>query len=85
MALTGGAVATASNFVNGNNATGPTGLTPINIINLSPDYFATTLIPNNPGPFVGSLGTPYNDAGDTYHVVIDFTGTNGGSIPGTLP
>jgi hypothetical protein len=83
-ALSGNAVVTASNFINGNNATGPIGLTPITITGLSPDYFATTLQPNA-GPSVSSIGTPYNDAGDKYHVVIDFTGTLGGSNPGTLP
>jgi hypothetical protein len=31
------------------------------------------------------IGTPYNDAGDTYHVVIDFSGTIGGPTPGVLP
>jgi len=83
-ALVGTATVTASNFVNGNINTPFIGLTPLTVNNLSPDYFATTLIPN-PGPVVTVIGTPYNDAADTYHVVIDFTGTLGGSTPGTLP
>ena len=29
--------------------------------------------------------TPYNDTGDKYHVVIDFSGTTGGPSPGVLP
>jgi hypothetical protein len=83
--LAGTAVVTASNFVNGNNATPLIGLTPITVgPPLSPDYFATALLPN-PGPSVSSIGTPYNDAGDMYHVVIDFSGTVGGSNPGVLP
>src|SRR5687767_2035242 len=77
-ALSGVAVATQSNVVNGIPNTGPIGLTPINVPNLSPDYFATGLQPN-PGPSVDMLGTPYNDSGDKYHVVIDFSGTTGGS------
>jgi hypothetical protein len=83
--LSGTAVVTASNFVNGNNATPLIGLTPITAgPPLSADYFATTLQPN-PGPSVSSIGTPYNDTGDKYHVVIDFSGTTGGSNPGVLP
>jgi hypothetical protein len=82
--LSGAAVVTASNFVNGNLSTPFIGLTPIAVSNLSPDYFATGLIPNA-GPVVTSIGTPYNDAGDTYHVVVDFTATTGGTTPGTLP
>lgn len=83
--LNGTATATASNFINGNNATLPIGLTPIVVgPALSPQYFATTLQPN-PGTLVHSLGAPYNDTGDKYHVVIDFTGTNGGSNPNVLP
>jgi hypothetical protein len=83
-ALSGVAVATASNFVNGIPSTAPIGLTPINIPNLSPDYFATGLVPNS-GPSVDMIGTPYNDSGDKYHVRIDFSGTTGGANPGTLP
>jgi hypothetical protein len=82
--LAGTALVTASNFINGNNATPAIGLLPINVTNLSADYFATTLQPNF-GPSVSSIGTPYNDAGDKYHVVIDFSGTTGGSNPGVLP
>jgi hypothetical protein len=82
--LSGVSVATQSNVVNGIPNTGPVGLTPINIPNLSPDYFTTGLQPNS-GPSVDMLGTPYNDSGDTYHVVIDFSGTTGGANPGTLP
>ena len=82
--LTGAAVATASNFTNGIPSTPFIGLTPITINNLSPDYFATGLQPN-PGPVVTMIGTPYNDTGDKYHVVIDFTATTGGANPGTLP
>jgi len=83
--LSGTALVTASNFINGNLSTGPTGVTPISVgPGLSADYVATSLQPN-PGPFVSSIGTPYNDAGDKYHVVIDFTGTTGGSTAGTLP
>jgi hypothetical protein len=83
--LSGTATVTASNFVNGNLITPFIGLTPISVgPALSPDYFATTLTPN-PGNLVTEIGTPYNDAGDTYHVVIDFTGTTGGSSSGVLP
>jgi hypothetical protein len=84
MQLSGSAIVTASNFTNGNNATAFIGLTPISVPNLSPDYFATALQPN-PGPAVNSIGTPYNDAGDKYHVVVDFSATTGGSNPGVLP
>lgn len=83
--LSGTAIATASNFVNGNNATLPIGLTPIAVgPALSPAYFATNLQPNT-GTLVHSLGAPYNDTGDKYHVVVDFTGTTGGPNPGVLP
>jgi hypothetical protein len=83
--LAGTATVTASNFINGNNATPFIGLTPINVgPPLSADYVATTLQPN-PGPTVSSIGTPYNDAGDQYHVVVDFSGTTGGSNPNVLP
>ena len=51
---------------------------------LSADYFATGLVPN-PGPTVTEISTPYNDSGDKYHVVIDFSGTTGGPNPGVLP
>jgi hypothetical protein len=34
---------------------------------------------------VPSLATNYNDAGDRYHVVFDFSGTVGGPTPGVLP
>jgi hypothetical protein len=83
-ALSGAAVVTASGFVNGIPSTPFIGLTPITINNLSPDYFATALQPN-PGPVVTMIGTPYNDTGDKYHVVVDFTATTGGANPGTLP
>jgi hypothetical protein len=83
-ALSGVAVATRSNVVNGIPNTPPIGLTPINVPNLSPDYFLTGLQPNG-GPSVDMLGTPYNDSGDQYHVAINFSGTTGGSNPGVLP
>jgi hypothetical protein len=84
-ALSGTAVATASNFVNGNMATLPIGLVPTAVgPALSPNYFATGLIPN-PGSLVTVLSTPYNDTGDKYHTVIDFSGTSNGSTPGVLP
>jgi hypothetical protein len=84
-ALSGTAVATLSNYVNGNLSTVFIGLTP-NVIgpNLSPDYFATGLSPNT-GTLVHAIATPYNDTGDKYHVKIDFSGTTGGSNPGVLP
>jgi hypothetical protein len=83
-ALAGTATATASNFVNGNNSTPAIGITPLTIPNLSPDYFATGLVPNA-GNVVTSLGAPYNDAADTYHVVFDFSGTTSSSSSGVLP
>jgi hypothetical protein len=84
-ALSGTATATASAFINGNLATGPIGLTPISVgPALSPDYFATGLAPN-PGPAVTSIGTPYNDTGDKYHVAINFNGTSSSSGSGVLP
>jgi hypothetical protein len=83
-AITGTALVTASNFVNGNNATPAIGITPLTIPNLSPDYFSTGLVPNL-GNVVTSIGAPYNDAADTYHVVVDFSGTTGSSGPGVLP
>jgi hypothetical protein len=83
-ALSGAALVSASNFTNGIPSTPFIGLTPITIPNLSPDYFATGLQPN-PGPVVTMIGTPYNDTGDKYHVVVDFTATTGGANPGTLP
>lgn len=83
-ALSGTALVTASNFVNGNNSTAFIGLTPQTIGALSPDYFATSLQPN-PGNVVTVISTPYNDAGDKYHVVIDFTGTSSSSSLGVLP
>jgi hypothetical protein len=83
-AYVGTATVTASNFVNGNINTPAIGITPNNIPNLSPDYFATGLIPN-PGPSVSAIATPYNDAGDMYHVVIDFSGTSSAAGVGFLP
>jgi hypothetical protein len=83
--LTGTAVATQSNVFNGNNATLPIGLVPISVgPALSPAYNATLLTPNV-GNLVTSLGAPYNDTGDKYHVDIDFFGTTGGSNPNVLP
>jgi len=83
--LAGTAAITASNFVNGNIATPPIGLTPSTIgPPLSTDFFAAGLVPNASGG-VPTITTPYNDAGDSYHVVIDFTGTIGGPNPGVLP
>jgi hypothetical protein len=83
--LAGTATITASNFVNGNLATPAIGLTPITIgPPLSADFFAAGLQPN-PGNTVPVISTPYNDAGDRYHVVIDFSATTGGSTPGVLP
>src|SRR5688572_33364471 len=83
--LAGTATITASNFVNGNLATPPIGLTP-NTIGppLSADFFASGLQPN-PGDTVPVILTPYNDAGDMYHVEIDFSGTVGSSTVGVLP
>ncbi len=84
-ALSGTAVATASNFVNGNLATLPVGLVPTAVgPALSPNYFATGLQPNL-GTLVSVLSTPYNDTGDKYLTVIDFSGTTGGPNPGVLP
>jgi hypothetical protein len=83
--LTGFATVTATNFVNGNNATPLIGLTPINVgPPLSTDFFAAGLQPN-PGNTVPVITTPYNDAGDRYHVEIDFSGTVGSSTVGVLP
>src|SRR5687767_7502334 len=83
--LSGTALVTASDFVNGNLATPAIGLTP-NTIGppLSADFFAAGLQPNA-GDTVPVISTPYNDAGDSYHVVIDFSGTVGGPVPGVLP
>jgi len=83
--LSGTATVTASNFVNGNSATPLIGLTP-NTIGppLSADFFAAGLQPN-PGDTVPVISTPYNDTGDRYHVVVDFTGTVGPSSIGVLP
>jgi hypothetical protein len=84
-ALSGTATVTASNFINGNNVTPAIGLTPNNIgPPLSTDFFAAGLQPNLGGN-VPVISTPYNDAGDKYHVVIDFSGTTGGPNPGVLP
>jgi hypothetical protein len=83
--LSGFATVTASSFVNGNNATPAIGLTPLTVgPPLSADFFAAGLQPN-PGNTVGVIGTPYNDAGDTYHVEIDFSGTVGSSSVSVLP
>jgi hypothetical protein len=83
--LSGTATVTASNFVNGNILTPAIGITP-NTIGppLSTDFFAAGLQPN-PGNTVPVISTPYNDQADRYHVVIDFSGTSGGSTPGVLP
>jgi hypothetical protein len=84
-ALSGTATVTASNFINGNINTPSIGLTPVTVgPALSTDYIATTLQPN-PGNLVTMIGTPYNDAGDKYRVVIDFAGTTSGSSSGVLP
>lgn len=83
-AYAGGAVATGSNFVNGNNATPFIGLSPNTVNNLSSDYFATGLTPN-PGPSVSAIATPYNDNADTYHVDLDFSGTVSSAGAGFLP
>ncbi len=83
-AYSGTAVATASNFVNGNLSTPFIGIGPNSVPNLSPDYFATGLVPNA-GPSVSAIATPYNDAGDMYHVVIDFSGTSSSAGTGFLP
>ena len=45
--------------------------------NLSPDYLSTGLSFNT-GTLVHAIATPYNDQGDKYHVVVDFTGTTNG-------
>src|SRR3954451_9732557 len=83
--LSGTAIAKQSNVVNGNLATLPIGLLPITVgPALSPAYFATSLVPNA-GTLVTSIGTPYNDTGDKYHVQIDFSGTTGGTNPNVLP
>ncbi len=83
--LSGFATVTATNFVNGNLATPAIGLTPITVgPPLSADFFAAGLMPN-PGNTVPMIGTPYNDAGDMYHVEIDFSGTVGSSSVGVLP
>jgi hypothetical protein len=83
--LTGFATVTATNFVNGNLATPAIGLTPLSIgPPLSADFFAAGLQPN-PGNTVPVITTPYNDAGDRYHVAIDFSGTVGPSTVGVLP
>jgi hypothetical protein len=82
--LSGTATATASSFINGIPSTPFIGLAPNSVGSLSADYAATGLQPN-PGPVVDLISTPYNDTGDKYHVVIDFSGTTGGSNPGVLP
>lgn len=82
--LSGTATVTASNFVNGNTATPHVALVPTQISSLSSDFFAAGLTTNSSGT-VPSLATNYNDAGDRYHVVFDFSGTVGGPTPGVLP
>jgi hypothetical protein len=84
MQLAGTATVTASSFINGIPSTPFIGLQPFSVSGLSADYFATGLVPN-PGPMVNEIATPYNDTGDKYHVVIDFSGTTGGSTAGVLP
>jgi hypothetical protein len=84
MQLSGTATVTASSFINGIPSTPFIGLLPTTVGSLSADYAATGLVPN-PGPAVDLIATPYNDTGDKYHVVIDFSGTAGGSNPGVLP
>jgi hypothetical protein len=81
----GNAIVTASAFVNGNPSTPFIGLAPTTIVSPSTDYFATGLVPNLPGPTIGSISTPYNDPGDKYHVKIDFSPMFGGSTPGVFP
>jgi hypothetical protein len=83
--LSGFATVTATNFVNGNILTPAIGLAP-NTIGppLSADFFAAGLQPNL-GNTVPVISTPYNDAGDKYHVEIDFSGTVGSSTVGVLP
>jgi hypothetical protein len=82
--LAGTASVTASNFVNGNSATPHVALVPTQIGSLSSDFFAAGFTTNSGGT-VPSLATNYNDAGDRYHVVFDFSGTVGGPTPGVLP
>lgn len=83
--VSGFATVTATGFVNGNSSTPAIGLTPITIgPPLSSDFFAAGLTPN-PGNTVPVISTPYNDAGDRYHVQIDFSGTVGSSTVGVLP
>src|SRR5687768_14775094 len=77
--LSGFATITATNFVNGNNATPAIGLTPINVgPTRSSDFSAAGLQPKLGGT-VPMIGTPYNDGGDMYHVEIDCAGTVGSS------
>src|SRR4029079_14852444 len=78
MQLSGTATATVSNYTNGIPSTPFIALLPTNIPSLSTDYIASSLVPNA-GPSVDLIATTYNDTGDKYHVVIDFSGTTGGS------
>ena len=82
--LSGTAGVTASNFVNGNSATPHLALGGTQISSLSSDFFAAGFTANSSGT-VPLLLTSYNDAGDRYHVVFDFSGTAGGPTPGVLP
>ena len=82
--LSGSASVTASNFINGNNSTGPIGLTPFNQGSLSVDFYNAGLT-HNPGNILPTMSTPFNDTGDKYHVEFDFLLTSGSSSSGVLP
>ncbi len=82
--LSGTASVTASNFINGNNSTVQIGVLPISLTSLSTDFYNAGLIPNT-GNIVPSIGAPFNDTGDKYQVVIDFSSTTGPNSSGVLP
>jgi len=77
-AYSGSVNAVATNIIDG-MGNGVPGISPFAHSNLTPTFLSN--YPTNPGGTLDYLGVTYNDSGDQYDVMLDFTGLSLGYLP----
>lgn len=77
-AYAGNVIALATNIIDG-MGNGVPGINPFFHNNLTPTFLSN--YPTNPGGTLDYLGVTYNDSGDEYDVLLDFSGLSLGYLP----
>lgn len=81
-AYSGGFKVYTQNFTDGGND-GIPGIVPVSYNQLTTSF--TNNLPTNPGPAFDYFGVTYNNSGDSYDVILDFSGLQNGYLPmGTI-